>query len=232
MIREAVILAGGLGTRLREAVPDLPKCMAPVNGQPFLDHVISHLKEEGIGRFIFSLGYMHELIEEHLHTKHNDLSYEVAIEKEPLGTGGAIRLASSFCREKDIVVTNGDTLFKADLAQMSDFHSRHAAACTLALKPMMNFDRYGVVGLDKNQRITSFLEKRHYTSGLINGGVYALNKAVFHSIAFPEKFSFEKDFLEAYHSSLKMMGIVQDRYFIDIGIPEDYDRAGKELKNN
>jgi D-glycero-alpha-D-manno-heptose 1-phosphate guanylyltransferase len=232
MIREAVILAGGLGTRLREAVPDLPKCMAPVNGQPFLDHVIGYLKEEGIERFIFSLGYMHEIIQEHLHIKHNDLAYEVAIEKEPLGTGGAIRLASSHCREKDIVVTNGDTLFKIDLTQMSEFHSRHAAACTLALKPMINFDRYGVVELNKDDQIISFLEKRHYASGLINGGVYALNKAVFESISFPEKFSFEKDFLEVYHSSLKMMGIVQDSYFIDIGIPEDFARAGKELKNN
>lgn len=229
-IKEAIILAGGLGTRLREAVPELPKCMAPVSGKPFIDYVIGHLREEGIEHFIFSLGYKHEIIEEFLLHHHHRLSYEVSVETEPLGTGGAIRLGCRMASGDDMIVTNGDTLYKVDLEKMSAFHRENNASCTLALKPMVEFDRYGVVEIDKNNRITSFLEKRHFASGLINGGVYALNRKEFLTLDFPEKFSFEKDYLEAYHSTKNIMGIIQDEYFIDIGIPEDYARAARELK--
>ncbi|MFZ1311906.1 MAG: NTP transferase domain-containing protein, partial [Chitinophagaceae bacterium] len=90
MIKEAIILAGGLGTRLRESVPDLPKCMAPVAGRPFLFHVINYLRSQGVEKFIFSLGYKHELIEDYLSTQFPTLSYQCVIEEEPLGTGGAI----------------------------------------------------------------------------------------------------------------------------------------------
>ena len=110
MIKEAIILAGGLGTRLRESVPDLPKCMAPVAGRPFLFHVINYLRSQGVEKFIFSLGYKHELIEDYLSTQFSTLSYQCVIEEEPLGTGGAILLACTKATEKNIVVTNGDTL--------------------------------------------------------------------------------------------------------------------------
>ncbi len=119
MIKEAIILAGGLGTRLREAVPDLPKCMAPVAGRPFLFHVINYLRSHGVEKFIFSLGYKHEVIEEYLRTHFATLAYSCAIEAEPLGTGGAIQLACRQATEKDVIVVNGDTLFKADLAVAS-----------------------------------------------------------------------------------------------------------------
>lgn len=226
---ECIILAGGLGTRLRSAVPDMPKCMAPVAGKPFLKYLIDYLLNEGVTKFIFSLGYMHEVIESFLEKEYPELHYQIALETEPLGTGGAIHLACQFATEKNVIILNGDTMFKANVSSVMNFHTQHDALCTLALKPMSNFDRYGVVETNSQHYIQSFKEKQHYESGLINGGIYALQVAQFLSIDFPEKFSFEKDFLEKYYSSQKMMGIVQDEYFIDIGIPEDFERAGREL---
>src|SRR6201990_1043710 len=108
MIREAIILAGGLGTRLRDAVPDLPKCMAPVAGRPFLFYVINALRMQGIEQFIFSLGYKHEIIEAYLADQFASLDYQCTIETEPLGTGGAIKLACSKATEKNVVIANGD----------------------------------------------------------------------------------------------------------------------------
>lgn len=229
MIKEAIILAGGLGTRLRESVPDLPKCMAPVAGRPFLFHVINYLRSQGVEKFIFSLGYKHELIEDYLSTQFSTLSYQCVIEEEPLGTGGAILLACTKAAEKNIVVTNGDTLFKIDLHKATMFHNHNNAECTLLLKPMNRFDRYGVVELDEEQLVNSFKEKQFYESGNINGGVYLLNKDKFLDEEFPAKFSFEKHYLEKFYPVRRIYGLIQDAYFIDIGIPEDYNRAQSEL---
>ncbi len=231
MIKEAIILAGGLGTRLRDAVPDLPKCMAPVAGKPFLHYVINYLQQQGIERFIFSLGYMHQVIEKFLAEEYPLLSYQSVIEEEPLGTGGAIQLACKKADDKNVLILNGDTLFKINVPQLAAFHSLLNAACTLALKPMYNFERYGVVEINAQGSVLSFKEKDFYASGLINGGVYALNVPAFLSLGLPVKFSFEKDYLEKYYAAQKMMGLVQDEYFIDIGIPEDFERAGREFIN-
>jgi D-glycero-alpha-D-manno-heptose 1-phosphate guanylyltransferase len=113
---------------------------------------------------------------------------------------------------------------------LAGFHTLSGSNCTLSLKPMENFDRYGVVEIDEDLSIKSFKEKQFYAEGLINGGVYALHKNKFLEEDFPEKFSFEKDYLETYYAKKRMFGIVQDEYFIDIGIPEDYERAQVELK--
>lgn len=228
--REAIILAGGLGTRLRSVVSELPKCMAPVAGRPFLFYVINYLRSQGIEKFIFSLGYKHEVIEAYLKDQFSTLQYECSIEEEPMGTGGAIQLACKMATEKNILVANGDTLFKINGKELFNFHIEHGAECTLALKPMQQFDRYGVVELDDKKTISDFKEKQFYASGLINGGVYVLNVENFLTKDFPEKFSFEKDFLEKYYQQGKIAGIVQDDYFIDIGIPEDFERAQTEFK--
>jgi D-glycero-alpha-D-manno-heptose 1-phosphate guanylyltransferase len=228
-IKEAIILAGGLGTRLREAVPDLPKCMAPVAGRPFLFYVINYLRAQGIEQFVFSLGYKHELIEEYLHTHFATLRYQCVIENEPLGTGGAIQLACTKATEKNVVVTNGDTLFRVDLHTAALFHDHQMAECTLLLKPMTNFDRYGVVELDEEMLVRDFKEKQFYHEGTINGGIYLLNRSKFLDEEFPDKFSFEKNYLEALFNERRIYGQVQDAYFIDIGIPEDFNRAQEEL---
>lgn len=230
-IKEAIILAGGLGTRLRSAVPDVPKCMAPVAGRPFLHYVISYYQSQGIEKFIFSLGYMHEIIEKYIATILPTTNYQLSTEKEPLGTGGAIRLACEKATEKTVLVLNGDTFFKIKSDKLSSFHNMCGADCTLSLKPMKNFDRYGVVELNKDYSIKDFQEKKYYENGLINGGVYALHAARFLEESLPDKFSFEKDYLEKFYISRHMFGVAQDEYFIDIGIPEDYERAQVEMKN-
>lgn len=230
MSKEVIILAGGLGTRLRNAVPDLPKCLAPVNEIPFLTYVIRHLLSQGIEKFIFAIGYKHEMIEEFLNTQFPTINYQCSIEKEPLGTGGAIQLACKMSSEKNVLIINGDTLFKINAENIFSFHSEKNSFCTITLKPMKDFDRYGVVELAENNVVKNFKEKKYYTSGSINGGVYVLNVDKFLSERLPEKFSFEKEFLEKKFMNGNIYGMAQDEYFIDIGIPEDYQRAQKELK--
>jgi D-glycero-alpha-D-manno-heptose 1-phosphate guanylyltransferase len=228
MINEVIILAGGLGTRLRDAVPELPKCMAPVNGKPFIAYVIDHFQQQGINDFIFALGYKSKAFESFLLSL-STINFQLSTEHEPLGTGGAIKLACNLATSENVLVTNGDTLYKADLSYLSKFHFANNADCTLALKPMQNFSRYGVVDISKDGNIASFKEKQFYKSGYINGGLYALNTNRFLQEELPNKFSFEKDYLEKLYTERRMYGIVQDEYFIDIGIPEDYAKAQVEL---
>ncbi len=230
MIKEAIILAGGLGTRLRSAVPDLPKCLAPVGGIPFLSYVIDYFKAAGIEKFIFALGYKSEAFDDFLRTKFPAKNYQLSIEQEPLGTGGAIKLACRKTTEETVLVLNGDTFFRIRLDLLSGFHRQKGAQCTLSLKPMQNFDRYGVVECHEDHTIKKFREKKFYEKGLINGGVYALEVAAILEAPLPEKFSFEKDFLEKPSPGRRLSGLVQDAYFIDIGIPEDYERAQREVK--
>jgi D-glycero-alpha-D-manno-heptose 1-phosphate guanylyltransferase len=227
---QAIILAGGLGTRLQEAVPDLPKCLAPVNGRPFLFYVINYLRSQGIEKFIFSLGHKHEVIEEYLNLQFSTLNFQCSVEKEPLGTGGAILAACYKATEENVLVINGDTLFKISIAAASSFHFKKQAHCSLVLKPMKNFDRYGVVELNEDNSIKKFQEKKFYKEGLINGGVYILNVPAFMDKELPSRFSFEKDFLEKFYVTRRIFATIQDAYFIDIGIPEDYWRAQEELK--
>jgi D-glycero-alpha-D-manno-heptose 1-phosphate guanylyltransferase len=225
VIKEAIILAGGLGTRLRSEVPDLPKCMAPVGGRPFIGYITDYFRRAGIERFIFALGYKSAAFEEFFEREFPDGGYAVSLEDSPLGTGGAIRQACSLAREPAVLILNGDTFFRIDLSALSAFHTAHRAHCSLSLKPMLDFDRFGVVELDAEDRVRQFREKQAYRSGLINGGVYALNRESFLREELPPVFSFEKDYLEKMLGDRRFYGLVQDDYFIDIGIPEDYRRV-------
>lgn len=228
MIREAIILAGGLGTRLRETVPELPKSMAPVAGRPFLFYVINYLRSQEINRFIFSLGYQHELIEKYLAEQFSTLDYECSIETEPLGTGGAIQLSLQLAKDENILITNGDTVFKIDVNELYKVHMKNDSVCTIALKSMENSDRYGTVELDQKGKIKAFTEKKFNANGLINGGFYILNKNKFSQQRFPEKFSFEEEYLQKNKESI--FGYIDHAYFIDIGIPEDYFRAETDFR--
>ena len=228
-IKAAIILAGGLGTRLRSTVPDLPKCMAPVNDVPFIAYVVKHFQAQSIQNFIFALGYKSEAFESFLHTILPAGNYELSIENEQLGTGGAIQLACSKTREANVIVANGDTLFRIQVQGLTAFHVQKNAQCTLALKPMKAFSRYGAVKLNEDQSVESFTEKQYFAEGLINGGVYVLNIPAFLERKLPYKFSFEKEYLERFYKEGKIFGVAADEYFIDIGIPEDYERAQIEL---
>ena len=233
VITEAIVLAGGLGTRIRSVLPGIPKCLAPVNGKPFLEFVIDHFKKEGVQRFIFSTGYKSELIELFLENLSPAINYIIEKESNPLGTGGAVKIAAIKAQSQNVIVINGDTLFTIKLNVLSEMHFANDAECTLSLKPMMNFDRYGVVEINPDQSVRSFKEKQFYNQGLINGGVYALNLKSFLNKNPPEVFSFEKDYLEKSMITdsveKKFFSVVQDEYFIDIGVPEDFEKANKEL---
>ncbi len=227
-----IILAGGLGTRLRSAVPNLPKCMAPVAGHPFLYHVINYLRLQNVQHFVFSLGYKSQIIVDYLAKNFPTLIYSIVLEDEPLGTGGAIWLALQKTEAENVLIANGDTLFKVFVDKVFNVHQTAGSECTLSLKPMQNFNRYGVVELTEKGIISSFKEKQFYESGLINGGLYLLNRQAFLKRSFPQKFSFEKDYLEKFYTEGAFFGCAQDGYFIDIGIPEDYNRAQTDLQRS
>ena len=225
----AIILAGGLGTRLRSVVQDMPKPMAPVKGKPFVEYILQYLRMYGIQRVIFSIGYRGEVVEEYFGNRYANMEVSYAKEETPLGTGGGIFQAAQMCGEEPFLVVNGDTLFDINLFQLEDFYRQRKADMVVALKRMEDFDRYGVVELAEDQRVVGFREKAYQKEGVINGGVYYFSKKVFDIAAFPEQFSFEKDFLERYLQELNIYGCELDGYFIDIGIPEDYAKAEREL---
>jgi D-glycero-alpha-D-manno-heptose 1-phosphate guanylyltransferase len=229
MITEAIVLAGGLGTRLKSVVDDVPKSLAPIAGKPFLAYLLDYAKQQGIKKFIFALGYKTEQIETFVEGYLPEGSYFFSIEDQPLGTGGAIYKACQEVSSVNTIVLNADTFFAASFSDLARLHEEHMAACTLALKPMKAFDRYGVVGINEQHVVTGFSEKKYHNAGLINGGVYALSAAVFLQKSFPPGFSFEKDYLEKEFANRNILGMVSDAYFIDIGIPEDYHRAQREL---
>jgi D-glycero-alpha-D-manno-heptose 1-phosphate guanylyltransferase len=224
---EAVLLAGGMGTRLQSVVQDLPKCMAPVAGKPFLDYLLTTLETAGFRHLILSLGYKHEAVEEWIAGRSSPLKISIVIENEPLGTGGAVKLALSQATQKSVFVLNGDTFLGLDYRKMWSFHEKTTAIATLALKEMVDFDRYGVVEIDANFRIVRFREKQYCKQGYINGGVYLVDRNTFNG--FPEKFSLEKDFFETNVESGQLSAFATKGYFIDIGIPEDYNRAQSDF---
>lgn len=224
---ECVVLAGGKGTRLRSVVSDLPKCMAPVSGRPFLAWLLDDLREAGFDHIILSLGYKHEAVEAWVATRADRDSITCVVEEEPLGTGGGVRLALRQAREDAVFILNGDTFFGVDYPAMQAFHRQSGAQATLALKPLRDFDRYGEVTLDGEGRITAFREKRPCAEGLINGGVYLLQRDALAEM--PERFSLEKDYFEPKAESAGLAGFRSEGYFIDIGIPADYARAQRDF---
>ena len=218
--KECVVLAGGLGTRLQSMVTDVPKCMALINNIPFLKYLLDYLDKQGFEKTILSLGYKSETVIEWLNDCKYNMNIDYVIEDKPLGTGGAISYAATMISESDFFVFNGDTYFDIDTDKLLSFHQEHNYDISLALKEMKDFNRYGTVDLNGN-RVVNFLEKKQLSEGLINGGIYILNKKVL-EITNQVSYSFEKEVLEKKVNELAMFGCVFDSYFIDIGVPEDY----------
>ncbi len=228
--REAIILAGGLGTRLSHIVTDVPKPMAPINGNPFLKYLLDYLQQEGFRKVILSVGYKHEAISGYFGNSYQSLELDYAVEESPLGTGGAIRLALRKCHNSQVFIFNGDTFFRIKTDELEKFHQQKNAEITLALKKVDNPDRFGTVILDEHSIVQSFEEKATKNEALINGGVYLLDRHKFESRPFPEKFSFEKDYLEKTVVEHCIAGYVFNTYFLDIGIPESYKKAQTDFQ--
>jgi len=228
---EAIILAGGFGTRLRPAVNDLPKSMASINGRPFLEFLLDRLIQYKIKHVILSVGFMHEHIMDHFKSGYKNIKISYAIEHEPLGTGGGIRMAMKHATSDDVLVLNGDTLFMLDLNAFSDFHFIRKSLFSLALRQVESVSRYGSVMIDSEGLITGFAEKNTSAgSGLINAGIYLISRKYFSDYSLPEVFSLEKDFIEKVYKADQFYGFPGSDYFIDIGIPEDYNRAQAEFR--
>ncbi len=232
---EAIVLAGGLGTRLRPVVADVPKPMAPVAGRPFLDYILYYLKKQGVQRITLAVGYKWEVIQSYYAQAHTGFGLELvfSIENEPLGTGGAIFKAAGNVRSDTFFVINGDTAFDVPLNDLGEFYQNNDAGVALALKRVTNGDRYGSVECAPNGRIVSFVKKAHNNPpvSVINGGIYLMKKAVIERFNFPDPFSFETGLLKDKLTELNVYGKIFDSPFIDIGIPADYHRAQSLFKN-
>ncbi len=227
---EAIILAGGFGTRLQKLVSDVPKSMALINERPFLEYLFDYLISQGVTRAVLSVGYKHEIIIDHFKKKYKTLEIDYVVESEPLGTGGGIRLAFWKIRGNRALVLNGDSLFRVDCQAMMDFHLKKKADATLALRKLNETGRYGRVSINRTRRITGFAEKNEQAGpGYINGGVYVIEKLFLMEPDFRGRFSIEKECFERSYADSKMYGFPADGYFLDIGIPEDYNRAQHEF---
>ncbi|MFV0417113.1 MAG: nucleotidyltransferase family protein [Dysgonomonas sp.] len=231
-MKEGIILAGGFGTRLQSVVNDVPKSMAEVAKKPFLEYLFEYATDQEFSHIILSLGYKAEVVIDWLESQQRSFKISYVIENSPLGTGGAIKYAFGKVADKEAFVINGDTFFDVDTHNLLEFHKTKQADISVALKPMTDFDRYGSVTLNDQQRIISFNEKQYRKEGLINGGIYIVNTELFEKIDLPEKFSFEKDIMESHIHGLGIYGSEQDHYFIDIGIPSDFEKANKDFANN
>lgn len=225
---EAIVLAGGLGTRLRSVVSDLPKPMAPIGDKPFLEYILKYLQKNGITRVILSVGYKWETIKEYFGDKFESIELVYSLEDEPLGTGGAIKKTMKQLKTGHVYIINGDTFFDVDLKSLV---LEDNSKLILSLKHMINFDRYGCVESDDNNLVKAFTEKGYRESGNINGGIYLASKNIFDNFDLDEKFSFE-EFMQVNFEELKISVKVFEKYFIDIGIPEDYQKAQSEIKNH
>lgn len=226
--RYAIVLAGGMGTRLRNVISDIPKPMANIQSYPFLVYVLRNLVLQGISDVVLSVGYKHEAITAYFGESFETLRIHYCIEEEALGTGGAIRMALKQVPTDRAFVLNGDTLAILDYRLMLKAHEHSGTSLSMALKQVNDISRYGEVVMS-GQRITAFREKEQSGPGLINIGVYLINSGVLDEFELPRKFSFENDFLRPNLVSLVPEAFVTDGYFIDIGIPEDYSRAQTEL---
>lgn len=230
MTNEAIILAGGFGTRLT-SVQDVPKPMAPINEVPFLQILLDDLLVKGISKFYLAVGYQHEVIVDYFGSSYMGCKIEYVIENSPLGTGGAIKQALEKVNADTVFVFNGDTFFDVDIALMAEQHAANNPELTLALKPLTAFDRYGAVELNDDLRITKFAEKQFCKEGVINGGIYLMKTNIFEGLNYPDQFSMEQEYFEKYCSQKQLEGFIDEGYFIDIGIPEDYDKAQEELQS-
>ena len=224
---EAIVLAGGLGTRLRGVVDDVPKPMAPVHGRPFLALLLDRLVAAGFETAILAVGYRHEAIRGHFGAAYRGLALRYSVESEPLGTGGAIRLACEQAAARNLFVLNGDTYVELDFRAMLAAHLEAAAELSIAIHRVPDVARYGALELD-GEIVCGLREKGRAGPGWINAGAYVMSAALRARFRGRKAFSFEGDLLAPEMESIRPRAFRAAGLFIDIGVPEDYARA-KEL---
>lgn len=220
---EAIVLAGGFGTRLRRVVADVPKPMAPIAGRPFLEILLNSLAQKGFSRVVLSLGFMAEMISGHFGSRFAGLDLVYVVENAPLGTGGATRLATTACTQDHVFVFNGDTYLDLEVQQLERQWQANRHPIVIG-KQVQDTTRYGRLVVDGTQ-ITSFAEKGIANAGLINAGCYVLATSALAKFPVNQPFSIETDYLVPEVAYATVEVFVTRGMFIDIGIPEDYSRA-------
>jgi len=224
---DAIILAGGKGTRLQGIISDIPKPLAPVNGRPFLDILLSQLNQvQAIQRVVIAAGYKSEKIVERYH---GSAAYRFSIlfseERDLLGTGGAIKKALSLTTSDSVLILNGDSYVDADFEGLFRFHGENHARISIVLKEMDNANRYGYVTVNSMNCILRFEEKHpQEMRGLINAGIYLIDRTLFDQVPENRVISFEKELLSEMIQD-SAYGFIADGKFIDIGLPESYRAA-------
>lgn len=221
---EAIVLVGGLGTRLRPVVEDVPKPLAPVAGRPFLAWILDHLAAEGIRHVILASGHMAEQVEHRIGRRWRDIDVEYSVESEPLGTGGALRLAAKRLRTGAAHAINGDTFLRYHPADLERAVRMADAELGLALAQVEDAARYGAVESEAGW-VTGFKEKGRSGPAWINAGCYFLTERAMARLPDMPRFSFEHEVLEPLARQRRVLGFGATRDFIDIGVPEDYRRA-------
>ena len=231
---KAILLVGGLGTRLRSVVSSTPKVLASIGERSFLELLIRQLRSQGIRRLVMCTGYLADQIESRFSDGRLwDVSIEYSKEEMPLGTGGAVKLAEPYLRDiPEFLVLNGDSFLEVDFQSLMAFHRQHdGAIATMAVLRAENASRYGTVHMDASGRIKGFAEKTgSETPGVVNGGIYIFNHSVLQYI--PEgRASLERD---VFPRLLDQGVYAQEQHgiFIDIGTPEDYARAQQLLQSS
>lgn len=244
---EAIILAGGIGSRLQSVVAEVPKPMADIAGRPFLEYQLDYLAWHGVPRVVLAVSHLHEKISSHFGAAYGRVELAYSIERERLGTGGGVKLAMAQVDGDDFLVLNGDSFFDAPLAELLQRHHgcespvpRDSSAATdrshtaphdltIALKRVPDCSRFGSVETDASGRIICWREKGIAGAGAINAGVYVVRRAFMESLPQAGAFSLERDVMEREFSARRFLAVESDGYFIDIGVPEEYARAQTEL---
>ena len=230
---KAILLAGGKGTRLRSVITDMPKPMAPVAGLPFLEILLGQIIRQGIDEVILSVGYRHDVIINHFGSCFRGVPLKYVIEDQPLGTGGAIKLAfRHVADDSPYFIFNADTFVEVNLSAMYQrFQSSHIDV-GMVLRRLDDVSRYGRVTLDKQEtRVIRFEEKSGFEAGFVNMGVYLLRPSLLQRFDLPDVFSLENDLFIDKLSEIAICPWITDGYFIDIGIPDDYQRAQSEMRS-
>jgi D-glycero-alpha-D-manno-heptose 1-phosphate guanylyltransferase len=222
----AVILAGGLGTRLRPAIADRPKVLAPVAGMPFLSYLLKQLGRAKVSEAVLLLGYGANQVRTEFGERQFGMNLRYSVETELLGTGGAIRLALPILRGKTLLVMNGDSYCNLDVRAFVDYHRAQGGRVSLTLTWVEDASRFGRVALDRDDRITRFEEKGPLSgSGWINAGIYLIDRDLFEAVPPNSHISLERELLPAWVSNNDVFGF-RGKEFIDIGVPESYAQAG------
>lgn len=227
--QELIILCGGAGSRLRSILPDIPKLLAPIGNKTFLDFLLIFFRSQGIDRFLFCTGHLGFKIREYMLDNYSDVKALFIQEETALGTGGALLHALPYSTQEQVLVTNGDTLHLTNLNTLWDKHLSVNAACTLQSAFVPDVSRYGAFTWNEDDRVLGFREKGMSGAGWINSGIYMVNKERLLKKKLPVQFSFENDCLPDLVKDKSLWVTRKEGYFLDIGIPEDFERAQFEI---